>query len=155
MICARDIMTCDVLKLTPETTIREAMELLSTNHLSGAPVVAGEHVVGVVSMMDILGLLMPAEGSTPSDEAILDQRTVAEAMNHTVFSVSPAASVRSVATMMREHGIHRVVVIETGVLAGIISSLDIARAVSEKGLSGRTGIFREPACDTKAFWITR
>ena len=58
MLCVRDIMTSAVVKLSPESTIREAMETLSTNHLTGAPVIAGERVVGLISMSDILGFLI-------------------------------------------------------------------------------------------------
>ena len=39
----RDIMTTDALTVTPETTVREAMELLARHHVSGAPVVSGWH----------------------------------------------------------------------------------------------------------------
>lgn len=200
MLCVRDIMTRDVVTLAPEATIREAMETLSTNHLSGAPVVAGESVVGVISMTDILAFIVSAadspvetqvesigeslEGSDaeldnediesdamsrdlwadwneasdsrvddalPQGDKLLDQRTVEEAMNREVFSVTPAASVRQAATMMRERGIHRVLVMNRRSLVGIISSLDIARAVSERGVAG---IRILPPCDGPSTWIT-
>lgn len=56
MLQLRDIMTPDVLALSPELAVRDAMELLSSRHLSGAPVVAGRKVVGVVSATDLLTL---------------------------------------------------------------------------------------------------
>ncbi len=54
MIRLRDIMTADVLTVAPELTIREAMELLASRHVSGAPVVAGADIVGVVSTTDLM-----------------------------------------------------------------------------------------------------
>ena len=54
----RDIMTREVITLGGEASLREAMELLSTRHLSGIPIVAGDRVVGVVSMTDIIGFLI-------------------------------------------------------------------------------------------------
>ena len=39
MLKLRDIMTRDVVSATPDMTIRDAMQLLSERHLSGAPVV--------------------------------------------------------------------------------------------------------------------
>src|SRR5215204_6009775 len=60
MLRVRDIMTSEVLQLAPEMTIRDAMEALSTNHMSGAPVVSGGQVTGVISMTDILGFLISA-----------------------------------------------------------------------------------------------
>lgn len=68
-----EVMTRDVVTLSPETTIREAMELLSTKHLSGAPVVVGERVAGIVSMTDLLGFLINAsESGASAQESIAD-----------------------------------------------------------------------------------
>ena len=50
MLRLRDIMTTDVVTVSPELTIRDAMALFATRHVSGAPVVSGKQVVGVVSL---------------------------------------------------------------------------------------------------------
>lgn len=54
MLQIRDAMTRDVLTVTPETTLREAAELFTSRHVSGAPVLDGQRVVGVVSATDVL-----------------------------------------------------------------------------------------------------
>ena len=54
MLRIRDAMTSEVLSLTPDTTLREAAELFVSRHVSGAPVVDGQRVVGVVSATDVL-----------------------------------------------------------------------------------------------------
>jgi CBS domain-containing protein len=202
MLCVRDIMTREIVKLSPEATIREAMETLATNHLSGAPVVAGDRVLGVISMTDILGFIINApeparrekesvgddwekfdreleedddiqaaalsedtwdqwtedearvDDASPEGDNLLDQHTVEEAMNQEVFRVRPESSVRAAATMMRKRGIHRVLVMENKSLVGIVSALDVARAVSDRGIAGSTGIVREPICDNPSHWIT-
>jgi CBS domain-containing protein len=56
MLRLRDIMTTDLVTVDPNFTIREAMEVLASNRISGAPVVAGERVIGVVSATDLLQL---------------------------------------------------------------------------------------------------
>lgn len=203
MLRVRDIMTREVIRLTPNATIREAMETLSTNHLGGAPVVAGDHVIGVISMTDILGLIVagpePAPGdrgesigeswegndaepdddeaqaaemseevwdewmrgsgarvddATPEGDKLLDQRTVGEAMTEEIFSVPPGASVRTAATMMRDKGIHRVLVMEGKTLVGIVSALDIARAVSNRGTSDDAGLKLRLCHGEPPVWIT-
>ena len=53
MLKLRDIMTRDVITVDPQLSIRDAMELLSTQRVSGAPVVAGGEVLGIVSMTDL------------------------------------------------------------------------------------------------------
>lgn len=50
----RDIVTADVLSVSPEMTLREVMALFSNRHVSGAPVVASGKVVGVVSATDLM-----------------------------------------------------------------------------------------------------
>jgi len=62
MLPLRDIMTADVVTVTPETTLREAMELLARRHVSGAPVVSGGTLVGVVSATDLMAFVAALSG---------------------------------------------------------------------------------------------
>ena len=201
MLKVKDVMTSTVVTVTPETTVREAMEVLAANHLGGVPVVARDNVIGMLSMTDILNFIVTApqrktmenddssEESWDSDDAsfdndeeeatalsdevwktwssnslldesvsgpsrLFDQVMVADVMNEEVFSLSPASSIRSAAAMMQKRGIHRVMVMEGRKLLGIVSALDIARAVSEQGIPGKTGVRRDPCCDEPSPWIT-
>jgi CBS domain-containing protein len=54
MLTLKDFMTRDVATLGPEDTLRDAVALFSENYITGAPVVSGEDVVGVVSAMDVM-----------------------------------------------------------------------------------------------------
>lgn len=93
MLKLRDIMTHSVVTLSPETTLREAAEVLSSRHLTGAPVVAGSKVVGVVTMSDIVEFQAdsPADpASEESDEAESDD-FVAEALDSEVEDEAAAA----------------------------------------------------------------
>ena len=60
-VTVRDIMSTGVLMLDPDVTLRDAVELLSNRHITGAPVVAGGKLVGVISANDILAF----EAETP------------------------------------------------------------------------------------------
>jgi CBS domain-containing protein len=62
MLQIRDVMTRHVFTVTPETTLREAADLFTRQHISGAPVVAGHMVVGVVSATDLLEFVASNEG---------------------------------------------------------------------------------------------
>lgn len=55
-------MTLDVLTVSPETTLRDAAGLFSDEYVSGAPVVAGTKVVGVVSASDIVSFVASQPG---------------------------------------------------------------------------------------------
>jgi hypothetical protein len=69
MLRLRDIMTTGVITVTPDTTLREAMELFAEHHISGMPVMEGTRVVGVVSASDVLAFAAapPAERDWPGD----------------------------------------------------------------------------------------
>lgn len=56
MLRLRDIMTRDVVTVSPDISVRDAMELFSARHISGAPVVENGRVIGVVSTSDLLDL---------------------------------------------------------------------------------------------------
>jgi CBS domain-containing protein len=192
MLLIRDVMTRDVLTVTPETTLREAAELFARRHVSGAPVVVGEKVVGVVSGTDLLDFIasnpgVPSGGEEPPDvdewgklpgwevgdappatyftelwsdvgaetgERFVDtagpewdalsEHTVSEVMTRKVCSLPPDLPATAAADYMRSADMHRVLVLEQGRLAGIITSLDVARAAAEHKLGERRFVFDRP-----------
>jgi CBS domain-containing protein len=60
MLRLQDIMTRDIVTLSPEHSIREAMSILTSRHISGAPVLSNSKVVGVVSLTDLAELAASA-----------------------------------------------------------------------------------------------
>jgi CBS domain-containing protein len=62
MLRIRDIMTHDVVTVSPELSLREAMDLFTTRHVSGAPVASGTRVLGVVSLTDLAGFAAALPG---------------------------------------------------------------------------------------------
>jgi CBS domain-containing protein len=54
MLLLRDIMTRDVVHVTPDTPITEVVSILSSESITGVPVVAAARVVGVISASDIV-----------------------------------------------------------------------------------------------------
>jgi CBS domain-containing protein len=75
MLRLRDIMTTDVLSVTPETSIREAMELFGRHHLSGAPVLSGGKLQGVVSGTDLMTFASALPG-VPTEREMVDESDV-------------------------------------------------------------------------------
>ena len=72
MLRLRDIMTTGVVTVSPQTTLRDAADLLAARHVGGAPVMDGTKVVGVVSASDILTFeastpTVPAAGEEPKE----------------------------------------------------------------------------------------
>jgi CBS domain-containing protein len=158
MLRLHDIMTRDVLTLDPEATIRDALEWFSAHHVSGAPVVSGGRVVGVVSLTDLATFVadlpaVPTERESQvestdigldrnTDEHVLEEHTVADAMTRApIHELGPETTVAAAADFLRSHDIHRVLVTERATLLGIVTTTDIAQAVAQHKLAERTYVF--------------
>jgi len=152
---AREIMSKAVHQVSPKLHLVDLENQLSEQRISGAPVVEGGRVIGIVSRSDIDRALsrervktaaaatfyQPADlaeeqiaGSSvdPTGSALESLRTltVRDVMTQEVISVKGNDSVVEVARLMESRRIHRVLVIEGGCLLGIVSALDIARLVA-------------------------
>lgn len=62
VLTVRDLMTRDLITVTPTTTLREAAEAMAADHVSGLPVVEAGEAVGVVSATDVLSFAADAPG---------------------------------------------------------------------------------------------
>jgi CBS domain-containing protein len=149
MLKLRDIMTRDVVSATADMTIRDAMQLLSERHISGAPVLDGGRVVGIFSASDILELLADLNDTNPSltfrrrrgRTPPLEDVTVDEVMTRKVQSLPPDCAVDQAAILMVQKQIHRVLVMQEDRLLGIVSTSDLAKAVAEHRIINHTYVF--------------
>jgi CBS domain-containing protein len=74
-----EIMTTDVLTITPATSLHEAARHMASRWIRHLPVIDGGRVVGVVSQRDLVGIfasLVPAgDGAQlPNDELVRERR---------------------------------------------------------------------------------
>jgi CBS domain-containing protein len=153
-VLARDVMQSSVVTVSPETSLVDVQRLFVEEGIGGAPVVDDTgRVVGVISASDVLRAV-EAERDTAAAEPRYFRETlefsgpdwshaledfqdrlgelqVADAMTEGVVMVPPEAPVGEVARRMRAHRIHRILVVEDGVLAGIVSTFDLV-ALLEK-----------------------
>jgi CBS domain-containing protein len=134
-----DVMTTEVVTVTPETPLKEAARLLSCSRVSGLPVVDGSGVVvGVLSEADILRkeggstrgsmlrwLFDPSAGQVREK---LEATTAGEAMTAPAITASADEPLYAAATRMLERGVNRLPVVSEGRLLGIVSRADLVRA---------------------------
>ena len=146
MLHLRDIMSTNIQTFSRDTKTSDALRILSSNHISGAPVISEGKVCGIVSVADIVGVI-----AVSKDAVAAQQKTVGEVMTGHVHSLPSHAPVRSAATMMRENRIHRILVIDDDQLMGVVSALDVARTVSESGVGNIRVV--KPGEDDPSPWI--
>ena len=127
---AKDIMTTELITVTPSTPLSEFARICAEDSISGAPVVEVDgRLVGVVSRTDLVRRMLEDGGAYGAQGELQlpnrDMRQVDDIMEAEVVTVPPTAPVKDIAVQMVENRIHRVVVIEDDKPAGIVTSLDV------------------------------
>jgi CBS domain-containing protein len=134
------LMSRDVVTVTPQATLKQIAELLVGHRIAGVPVCdADRTVLGVVSEADILWkeLGVRPGGGGMLDRALelaygqgkrLDAITAGEAMTSPATTIGPAAPISWAAELMTKLKINRLPVVEDGKLVGIIARSDLVRA---------------------------
>lgn len=134
-----EIMTTEVVTVSPTTSLKEVGEALIGRGISGIPVVSTNHeVLGVVSETDILYKERKHEarrarffGRAASDEEELKlgARTAGEAMTMPALTIVADRPVSEAASMMLDRGVNRLPVVDhEGRLVGIVTRADLVRA---------------------------
>lgn len=60
-----EVMTEDVITITPKTPMVEAAQILIRHKIGGLPVVAGEKLVGIITVTDFLHAFVDLTASSP------------------------------------------------------------------------------------------
>ena len=126
----RDLMQVTVKTVGPNAPVADAILTLADSHISAVPVVdAAGRIVGVVSSSDILTSEAEAADGTERD-SLFEDTSVSEIMTPRPLTVSPDAEVREAAQQMLYADIHRLFVVDSDRVVGVISTSDIMRAVA-------------------------
>ncbi len=121
MLIARDIMTDSLATIRPNATIREAVDLLIAERISGLPVVDdNDRLVGIITEFALLAIAY--------DSVVLDE-PVSQHMTTELLTVNANDSIRKVADLCVVHRVRRVPVLENGTLIGLIARRDVLKAV--------------------------
>jgi CBS domain-containing protein len=130
---AREVMTPVVVTMAADDSVASAAARLAEAAISGAPVRDGNgKLVGIVSQTDLLD---PRRGGGRPNAAVY------EVMTPEVFTVYADGPALVAALVMAKYDIHRVAVSDaTGTLVGILTSLDLVKALARGvRLESRTG----------------
>jgi CBS domain-containing protein len=151
---AKDVMTADVKTVGADWPLDRVAEFLIEHDISGAPVVDGDTLVGVISLTDLARHDSVSGNRTSSDRPAAyyrnelehlyaeeevdqlrvregDEATARDVMTDEIYDVNEHTSVQQIAQVMHRGRIHRVFVTTSGEIRGVISALDMLKVVAE------------------------
>src|SRR5919107_5293802 len=143
----RDLRVADISheewpRLGPDETVEGAIKLFAETGISGAPVVDGGKLVGIVTegdlifrdadvkapgFLDILGGMIPlGNWDEYRDEALKSAGvTVDEVMTSQVIMIHPDATLAEASTLMADKKVKILPVTDGGIFRGVITRMDI------------------------------
>lgn len=145
---ARDVMTRDVVSVTPDTPVRKIASLLVKRGIGAVPVIDSSGApIGIVSEADLIRpdraarearrqswLEILAEGEPLAPELLAwlgsQNHSASAVMSAPVITVSEETNLREIAEILTTRRIKRVPVVTDGRIVGIISCADLVRALS-------------------------
>jgi CBS domain-containing protein len=147
MLKVKDIMTTELITVSPETEIVQVTKLLLENRINGVPVldetgklvgilcqsdlIAQQQKVPIPSFFTLLDGLIPLISEKQLDKQVrkIAAVTVAEAMTPNPVTVQPDTNIEEVAALMVERNFHTIPVVAEGELVGIVGKEDILRTL--------------------------
>lgn len=119
------IMNTAVAVIQAKATVAEAVQIMSSRHISCVVALEGDEIQGIITERDVLKrVIAPQKDPT--------HIKIEEVMSSSVVTISPHHSVFSAYKIMDEMHIHRLVVMDNEQLCGIITQTDILRAAKTK-----------------------
>ncbi len=150
MLTAKDIMTRNVVTVTPDTSIEDLAALLVKNQISGVPVVdESGNLYGIVTENDLISrnkrLHIPTvvsfldaaiylESSKKFEQEVkrLTASKAGDICNRKAVTITEDASLVDIATIMTEKNVHLLPVVKSGKITGIVGKRDLVKAVAQQ-----------------------
>ncbi len=126
----RELMTPSPITTGPETPVLDARQVMIQKRIRHLLVAEGPKLLGIVTDRDIrLNLPSPATSlSVWEVNYLLARMTVESAMTTSLVVVSPRQDAKEAASLMLDHKIGALPVVDGGHLVGIITETDLLRA---------------------------
>jgi CBS domain-containing protein len=142
---AREIMSLEVVSVSPDASILEAVRLMLQNRISGLPVVDRQGaLVGVVTEGDFLRRgetgtqrkrarwieFLMGSGQSADEYVHAHGRKVANVMTPTPITITEDTRLDDVVSLMEQSGVKRLPVVRQGRVVGIVSRANLLHALA-------------------------
>ncbi|MEE8168513.1 MAG: CBS domain-containing protein [Candidatus Hydrothermarchaeales archaeon] len=121
----RDLMTTNVIVISPNATIKDAAYLMSRNNVGCLLVVEDRKVKGILTERDMLKRAL-------ATDMHLENLRIMDIMTKGILTVEEDKDIDYAIDLMTKRNIKKLPVLSEGKLAGIITASDIFKAKYEK-----------------------
>lgn len=115
----------NVLSITGQASVAEAVAMLSEHRIGALPVIDGGNVVGIFSERDVIYCLA-------KEGAVALERSVSEVMTAPAMTVDSNCAVLGALSLMTKRRVRHLPVVDSGALRGFISIGDLVKHRIEK-----------------------
>ncbi|MBI2369521.1 MAG: CBS domain-containing protein [Deltaproteobacteria bacterium] len=121
-----------LITVSPQDTVGQAFSLIQRHKVRHLPVVRDGKLVGIITDRDIRQAFVPVRsGQEGRPRYVLKKLRVSELMTPRPLTVTPQTDVVEAATLLNQHRIGGLPVVENGKLVGIITVTDIVNVFIE------------------------
>jgi CBS domain-containing protein len=148
MLKAKDIMSTDVVTLTPDTDIATAAKLLVEKHINGVPVINDDGTLaGVLCQSDLVAqqksvrlpslftlldgyIAFTSNAEMEKEISKISATKVEQAMTVSPKTITPEATIEDIANLMINKKLYTLPVIENKKLIGVVGKEDILKVLT-------------------------
>jgi CBS domain-containing protein len=121
MLTAAAMMTRELITISPEASVQEAIDLVLNKQISGLPVVDDDgRLVGVITEFALLAIVYDQD---------VQHHCVSQHMTREVITVDANDPINRIADLCIVHRVRRLPVMEDGRLVGLIARRDVLKAL--------------------------
>ena len=132
----KDVMTDSPLTVNADTPVGDVAQIFIDNDIRHLPVMEGDALVGIISDRDLRSIVMPRLVDQAAIDTLRTQHDepISSIMASDPVKVNPDTDLVEVVDLMLEHRVGALPVVNAGSgdLAGIVSYVDVLRALRDR-----------------------
>ena len=136
----KSIMTTKLITVNPKDKLTVVKEIFDTNKIHHIPVVRYKEIIGIISKSDFLHFLRGFNRNEEDrfvNEARLRVYNAEDIMTTGIAKLTPDDRINVALEIFMENLFHAIPVIENGDLVGILTTLDVIRALAGEEVTAK------------------
>jgi len=123
-VTVHDAMTSSVITVDPQTTVADAVVLMSRFKIGSLVIKSETEPEGLITESDIIEKVV-------SKNILASEITIGQVMTKNLIMIDPGSELNQAARLMAKNNIRRLPVVNNGILVGILTSTDVLKVSPE------------------------